>query len=180
MTLVWCQHFTTCRVQWRQFTKCSDPRALWRLTTPVLLVQKSCFWSKIIDEIMMFKCTPGLVIYLLYRRVSTSGPLYCVFSKKDIIKDITSDSQVNSYFQYRWSLASLTLKIYFYLFFAFIYNKNNDKSHLKSPKNQNRWAALRRAAMGGGIQRVCGRPTLAFSSALAPQTLSRSVCVVDS
>ena len=32
--------------------------------------------------------------------------------KKDAIKDITSDSQVNSYFPYRWSPASLTFNIY--------------------------------------------------------------------
>ena len=32
------------------------------------------------------------------------------------IKDITSDSQVSSNFPYRWSPASLTLNIYFYLF----------------------------------------------------------------
>ena len=29
-------------------------------------------------------------------------------AQKDIIKDITSDSQVDSYFPYRWSPASLT------------------------------------------------------------------------
>ena len=34
-------------------------------------------------------------------------------STKDAIKDITSDSQVNSYFSYRWSPASLTINIYF-------------------------------------------------------------------
>ena len=33
---------------------------------------------------------------------------------------------------------------------------------------------------GGGLQLVCGRPTLALSSALVPQKLSRLVCVVDS
>ena len=67
----------------------------------------------------------------------------------------TSYSQVNSYFPYRWSLASLTFYIYFYLFLyfyisilpisIFICNKitiNNGSSHLKSPKNQNRRAAL--------------------------------------
>ena len=51
--------------------------------------------------------------------------------------------------------------------------------------NQNRSAALGRPAMkilgggGGGLQLVCGRPTLALSSALVPQTLSCSVCVED-
>ena len=33
---------------------------------------------------------------------------------------------------------------------------------------------------GGGLQLVCGRPTLALSSALVPQTLSCLVCVEDS
>ena len=33
-------------------------------------------------------------------------------AQKDAIKDITSDSQVNSYFPYRWSPVSLTLNIY--------------------------------------------------------------------
>ena len=80
VTLVWCQHFRTRGVQWRQFTKCSDPSVLWRLTTPVLLVQNPCFRSRIIDETLMFNCTPGLVISSLYRRVSTSGPLYCGYS----------------------------------------------------------------------------------------------------
>ena len=53
-------------------------------------------------------------------------------------------------------------------------------------KNQNRSAALGRPAMkslgggGGGLQLVRGRPTLALSSALVPQTLSCSVCVEDS
>ena len=54
-------------------------------------------------------------------------------------------------------------------------------------KNQNRCAALGRPAMkllggggGGGLQLVCGRPTVALSSALVPQTLSCLVCVEDS
>ena len=52
-------------------------------------------------------------------------------------------------------------------------------------KNQNRSAALGRPAMkllagGGGLQLVCGRPTLALSSALVPQKLSCLVCVEDS
>ena len=48
-------------------------------------------------------------------------------------------------------------------------------------RNQNKSAALGRPAMkllgGGGGQLVCGRPTLALSSALVPQTLSCLVCV---
>ena len=37
-------------------------------------------------------------------------------TQKDTIIDITSDSQVNSNFPYRWSPASLTFNNYFYLF----------------------------------------------------------------
>ena len=76
--------------------------------------------------------------------------------KKDTIKDITSDSQVNSNFPYRWSPASLTFNIYYYLFLHLYMARitvNNNTSHLKSPKNQNRRAALRRPAiklLGGG------------------------------
>ena len=62
-------------------------------------------------------------------------------AQKDAIKDITSDSQVNSYFPYRWSLASPTINIYFYLFLY------NGTPHLKSLKSQNRKAALGRPAI---------------------------------
>ena len=56
---------------------------------------------------------------------------------------------------------------------------NNGTPHLKPSKDQNRRAALGRPAMkslgggggGGGLQLVCGRPTLALSSALVPQTV---------
>ena len=100
-------------------------------------------------------------------------------AQKDAIKDITSNSQVNSYFPYRWSPASLTINIYFYLF-SYLYITrimiNNGTPHLKSLKSQNRRAALGRPAIkllggggggggGGGPQLVCGRPTLAISSA---------------
>ena len=37
-------------------------------------------------------------------------------AQKDAIKDITSDSQVNSYLPHRWPLASLTINIYFYIY----------------------------------------------------------------
>ena len=103
-------------------------------------------------------------------------------AQKDTIKDITSDSQANSYFPYRWSAASLTINIYFYLFLYLYITRitiNNSTSHLKSLKSQNRRAALGRPAIkkllgggGGCFQLVCGLPTLAFSSALVPQTLS--------
>ena len=67
------------------------------------------------------------------------------------------------------------------------YHKQIDKR--TTMKSQNRSAALGRPAMkllggggggGGGLQLVCGRPTLALSSALVPQTLSCLVCVEDS
>ena len=45
-------------------------------------------------------------------------------AQKDTIIDITSDSQVNSNFPYRWSPASLTFNNYFY---PFLYNVNNQK-----------------------------------------------------
>ena len=80
-------------------------------------------------------------------------------AQKDAIKDITSDSQVSSYFPYRWSPACLTINIYFnlflYLYIARI-AKNNGTPHLKSLKSQNRKAALGRPAIkllrkvGGG------------------------------
>ena len=77
-------------------------------------------------------------------------------AQKDTIIDITSDSQVNSNFQYRWTPASLTFNNYFYLFLYLYITRitiNNNAPHLKSPKNQNRRAALGWPAMkllGGG------------------------------
>ena len=56
-------------------------------------------------------------------------------------------------------------------------------------KKQNRSAALlgtasneitRGGGGGGGVHFVCDRSTLALSSVLVPQTLSRLVCVEDS
>ena len=97
--------------------------------------------------------------------------------QKDTIKDRTSDSQVNSYFSYRWSPAYLKFNIYFYLFLYLYITRitiNNDIQHLKSTKNQIRRAALGRPAIKllgvGGLQLVCGRPTLALCSALVLQT----------
>ena len=90
-------------------------------------------------------------------------------AQKDITIDTTSDSQVNSNFPNRWSPASLTFNNYFYLF-LYLYitwiTTNNNAPHLKSPKNQSRRAALGRPAIKitGGLEQVCGRPTLALSS----------------
>ena len=81
---------------------------------------------------------------------------------------------MNSNFPNRWSQASLTFNNYFYLF-LYLYitwiTINNNAPHLKSPKNQNRRAALGRPAIKitGGLELVCGRPTLALSSALVLQ-----------
>ena len=81
----------------------------------------------------------------------------------DAIKDITSDSQVNSYFPYRWSPASLTFHIYFYLFlYLYIRTRtlNNDTSHLKSPKQKSRLGtASIKITVGGRLELVYGRPT---------------------
>ena len=72
-----------------------------------------------------------MAIYVVYKKVgrknpqkltqfsSRSNPRHLVgkrTAQKDTIIDITSDSQVNSNFQYRWSPASLTFNNYFYLF----------------------------------------------------------------
>ena len=84
---------------------------------------------------------------------SRSHPRYLVgkrTTQKDTIIDITSDSQVNSNFPYKWSPASPTFNNYFYLF-LYLYitwiTINNNAPHLKSPKNQNRRAALGRPAI---------------------------------
>ena len=73
-------------------------------------------------------------------------------AQKDTIIDITSDSQVNSNFPYRWSPASLTFNNHFYLFlYLYITRRtiNNNTPHLKSLKNQNR-----RAAFGNSTERT--------------------------
>ena len=66
------------------------------------------------------------------------------------------------------------------------YTGGHNADKRKTMKKQNRSAALGRPAMkllgggGGGLQLVCGRPTLALSSALVPQTLNCLVCMEDS
>ena len=89
--------------------------------------------------------------------------------------DITSDSQVNSNFPYRWSTASLTFYNYFYLF---LYNENNHKLQHATSKittEPTRKSCLRTASNAItrgrlGLELVCGRPTLALGSALVYQT----------
>ena len=86
-------------------------------------------------------------------------------AQKDTIIDITSDSQVSSNFPYRWSPASLTFNNYFYLFLYLYITRitiNTNAPHLKSPKNQNRRAALGRPAMkllGGFNQFAVDQPS---------------------
>ena len=107
-------------------------------------------------------------------------------STKDAINVITSDSQVNSYFPYRRTPACLTINIYFYLFlYLYITKKNDKKRHTtskitKEPKQKSHIGTSRTKSAGGGLQLVCGRLTLAISSAMVPQTLSCSVCVEGS
>ena len=103
-------------------------------------------------------------------------------TKQDITKDITSGSQVNSHFPYRWLPASLTLNIYYYLFLylkRIIRINHNHTSHLKPPNNQIRRAALGRPAIklledaggrGKALELVCGPPTIALDSSLVHQT----------
>ena len=63
-------------------------------------------------------------------------------AQKDAIKDITSDSQVNSYFPYRASpIFNIYIYLLLYLYIAGI-TIQKGTSHLKSPKNQKGIAAL--------------------------------------
>ena len=58
---------------------------------------------------------------------------------------------------------------------------NNGTPHLKHQRTKTTWDGIQQNYCGaGGLQQVCGRPTLALISALVPQTLSCSVCVEDS
>ena len=53
------------------------------------------------------------------------------------------------------------------------------KNKHEEPKQKSRLGTASNE-ITGGLQLVCGRPTLALSSALVPQTLNCSVCVEDS
>ena len=53
------------------------------------------------------------------------------------------------------------------------------KSNLEETEQKCRLGTARNE-IAGGLQLVCGRPTLALSSALVPQILSCLVCVEDS
>ena len=72
-------------------------------------------FSNSVVDIMSRKENPQKLTQLSSR----SHPRHLVgkrTAQKDTIIDITSDSQVNSNFPYRWSPASLTFNNYFYLF----------------------------------------------------------------
>ena len=60
--------------------------------------------------------------------------------------------------------------------------KKKKKNNLGETKQKCRLETASNEITGGWgwLQLVCGRPTLALSSALVPQTLSCSVCVEDS
>ena len=98
--------------------------------------------------------------------------------KRTAQKDtIFTDSQVNSNFPYRWSPASLTFNIYFYLFLYIYMTRNtinNNTLHLKSPKNQHRGVVFGRPAMklfgGGGGLPVFGDQHSPFGSVSVHQT----------
>ena len=57
--------------------------------------------------------------------------------------------------------------------------RKNKKSNLEETKQKYRLGTASNK-ITVGLQLVCGRPTLALSSALVPQTLSCLVCVEDS
>ena len=62
-------------------------------------------------------------------------------AQKDAIRDITSDSQVNSNFPYRWSPASLTFKNYFHLCLYLYIKKITLNNNTRVPKF-NDWSLI--------------------------------------
>ena len=81
-------------------------------------------------------------------------------AQKDTIIDITSDSQANSNFPYRWSPASLTFNNYFYLFLYLYITRitiNNNAPRLKSPKSEAHCYTNRHAKITLYIQCVNNR-----------------------
>ena len=53
---------------------------------------------------------------------------------------------------------------------------NRLKNNFEKPKEKRRLGTASNKVTGVGLQLVCGRPTLALSSAWAPHTLSYSIC----
>ena len=97
------------------------------------------------------------------------------------IKYVTSNSQTNSHSSIGGHQLAKYYVIHFtYSLFLYLTRRtiNNYTPHLKTTKEPNKKNRLGQSAtkllLGGGLQLVCGRPTLAFSSALVPQTLGCS------
>ena len=97
----------------------------------------------------------------LTQLISRSHPRHLVGKKaaqKDTIIDITSDSQVNSNFPYRWSPTSLTFYDYFYLFLYLyitgITINNNASKITKEPKQMSRFGTASKKNDWGASTRV--------------------------
>ena len=86
-------------------------------------------YAPILSNLLLIQVILGVMKYYCKSRKETpqkltqlssrSHPRHLVgkrTAQKDTIIDITSDSQVNSNFPYRWSPASLTFNNYFYRF----------------------------------------------------------------
>ena len=132
-------------------------------------IQQAVYYSKLENPQKLTQLSPR------------SHPRHLVgkrITQKEVIKNITSENQVNSYFPHRWSPSSLTFNIYFHLFlYEYILRImiNNGTPHLKITTEPNQNSCLGTASNkitggggGGGLQLVCSRPTLDFSSALVP------------
>ena len=102
-------------------------------------------------------------------------------AQNDTIIDTTSDSQVNSNFPYRWLPAGLTFYTYFsYVLYSYItrITINNNTPLLKLKKKQKKKKTKKQKSrlwtasdeITGGLELVCGRPTLALGSALVHLT----------
>ena len=132
---------------------CSPGCRLWCLWWCLFVL--SFFPRGILDEILNLiePVSEGFPSYSIKSQISFQTPRGKKDSTKDATKDTTNDSQVNSYFPYRWSPASLTINIYFYLF-LYLYPTRimitNGTPHLKSLKSQNRRAAFGRLGVGWG------------------------------
>ena len=138
---------------------CESTSNISRICTMFSLIKKSV-WQSMICSLMGHYAEAQYLCkgrkenpQKLTQLSSRSHPRHLVGKKtaqKDTVIDTTSDSQVNSNFPNRWSPASLTFNNYFYLF-LYLYitwiTINNNAPHLKSPKNQNRRAALGRPAI---------------------------------
>ena len=75
---------------------------------------------------------------------------------------------------YRGRKTTIQQLLIFYFLYLTRITKHNRTPHLKPPKNQNRRGTSGRPGIKllgrEGLQLVCGRPTLALTSALVPRT----------